>query len=136
MYMLDTDTASYAIRGTSKQLDRHISAARRQPLCISVITRAELLTGIALKPEATTLARVVDQFLAAIPCLPWDDAAAACFAQLVAELQRAGQPLGTMDTMIAAHALATDAVLITHNTRHFGRIPGLALQDWAGPARL
>lgn len=130
MYMLDTDTASYLIRGTSSALDQRVRATRPRELCISAITRGELLRGVALKPDAPRLASLVDQFLTAISSLPWDDAAAAGYGRAAANLQRLGQPIGAMDALIAAHALALDAVLVTHNTRHFARIPGLKLEDW------
>jgi tRNA(fMet)-specific endonuclease VapC len=130
MYMLNTDTASYAIRGTSSLLDQRLHATRPKDLCISVITRSELLFGVALNPQAHTLARVVDQFLAVVPSLPWDDTAAASYARSSAQLQRSGKPIGTMDALIAAHALAVDAVLVTHNTRHFSQVQGLKLEDW------
>lgn len=132
MYMLDTDIASFAIRGASSALDQRLRAAPPGELCISVITRGELLLGVALKPGSRNLARVVDQFLAAIPSLPWDDAAAAHFARSSALLQKAGRPIGAMDTLIAAHALACNAVLVTHNTRHFSCVEGLQLEDWLG----
>jgi tRNA(fMet)-specific endonuclease VapC len=132
MYMLDTDIASHVIRGTSARLDQRIRAARPGSLCISVITRAELLLGVALKPGSQNLARVVEQFLSAITSLPWNDAAASGYAQSAAQLQQTGKPIGTMDALIAAHALAVNAVLVTHNTRHFSRIPGLRVEDWLG----
>jgi tRNA(fMet)-specific endonuclease VapC len=130
MHMLDTDIASHLIRGLSPQLDRHVRACRPGSLCISVVTRSELLLGVALKPESHTLARVVDEFLSAVSCQPWDDAAATHYARTAAHLQLAGQPIGTMDTLIAAHALALNAVLVTHNCRHFARVPGLKMEDW------
>lgn len=117
---------------TSHRLDQRLRAARAGTLCISVITRSELLLGVALKPQAQTLARVVEQFLTTIPSLPWDDAAAAHFVRTTAQLQQAGTPIGTMDALIAAHALALDVVLVTHNTRHFSRVQGLRLEDWHG----
>lgn len=131
MYMLDTDTASFIIRGVSPALDQRICATRPPDLCVSAITRGELLRGVALKPDAHRLAQVVDQFLATIISLPWDDAAAAHYGRTAATLQRLGQPIGTMDALIAAHALATRSVLVTHNSRQFSRIPGLVLEDWS-----
>lgn len=128
--MLDTDTASYLIRGASVQLDARIRAAAAGSLCISVVSRAELLLGVELKPGATRLAAVVSQFLARVPSLPWADTAAARFAALAARLHRDGQPIGTLDAMIAGHALAEDLVLVTNNGRHFGRIPGLRVENW------
>lgn len=130
MYMLDTDTASFVIRGLSPALDQRIRDTRPRDLCISTITRGELLHGVALQPESHRLAQVVDQFLTIIASRCWDDDAAACYGRIAASLQRLGQPIGTMDALVAAHAMATKSVLITHNTRHFSRIRGLALEDW------
>jgi tRNA(fMet)-specific endonuclease VapC len=128
--MLDTDTASYAIRDRSARLDQRLLRARAGALCISSITRGELLLGAALKPESLNLARLVSGFVTAIPSLPWDDAASSEYARTAAYLKSSGQPIGLMDTMIAAHALAVGAVLVTHNTRHFMRVPGLRVDDW------
>jgi tRNA(fMet)-specific endonuclease VapC len=128
--MLDTDIASRLIRGVSPRLDRRVRATGPGSLCISVVTRSELLLGVALKPGSHALARVVDEFLSTVPSLPWDDAAASWYARTAAHLQLSGQPIGTMDTLIAAHALARDVVLVTHNTRHFARVPGLKVEDW------
>jgi tRNA(fMet)-specific endonuclease VapC len=130
MYMLDTDTVSLVIRNQSSRLDQQMRAARAGTMCISVITRAELLMGVALKPESRNLAQTVGEFVSAIPSLPWDDAASSEYARIAAQLQVSGQPIGIMDTLIAAHALAVGAVLVTHNFRHFSRVPGLRLEDW------
>ena len=130
LYMLDTDTVSYAIRGQSPALDARLAAAPPRDLCISVVTRGELLFGVQLKPSATRLARVIDQFLARLPSLAWDDAAASHFASLAAALQLAGSPIGRMDAMIAGHARALGAVLVTNNTRHFARVANLQVENW------
>ena len=130
LYMLDTDTVSYAIRGQSPALDARLAAAAPQQLCISVVTRAELLFGLQLKPGATRLARVIEQFLARLPSLAWDDAAASHFAVIAAGLQLAGTPMARMDAMIAGHARAVGAVLVSHNLRHFARVAGLQVESW------
>ena len=64
--------------------------------------------------------------------MPWDEAAADQFAGVRADLERVGTPIGSMDTMIAAHAKALDAVLVTNNLKHFGMVKGLAVTNWAG----
>ncbi|MBI2383281.1 MAG: type II toxin-antitoxin system VapC family toxin [Gammaproteobacteria bacterium] len=128
--MLDTDTASYVLKGQSRQLDRRIVSVPVQRLCISDVTRGELLYGVRLKDGATRLAKVVDQFLLRVRSLPWDDAAADAFGSVAANLTKIGATIGTADAMIAAHAIAVDAVLVTNNTRHFGRVPGLRLENW------
>lgn len=128
--MLDTDTASYLLKGLAPAVDERAAALPAAKLCISAITRAELLLGVQLKPGATRLAQLVDQLLLRIRTLPWDETAADRFAGIAAKLHRAGTPIGTLDTQIAAHALAAEAVLVTNNLRHFERVPGLALENW------
>ena len=129
--MLDSGIASFIIRGVSPPLDQRFRRARPASLCISVITRGELLLGVALKPGSQNLARVVDEFLSVVSCMPWENTAASAYARCAADLQQAGQAIGTMDTLIAAHALALDAVLVTHNLRHFSKVPGLRVEDWS-----
>lgn len=130
LYMLDTNIAAYLLRGQFPVLDTRIRATPSAQLCISAITRGELLHGVHLKPEATNLNRLVEQFLHMVECLPWDSAAATHFGMIAAELQRAGTGIGAMDTLLASHALAVDAVMVTHNTRHFERVPGLKVENW------
>ena len=94
-----------------------------------MVTEAELLYGVAKRPEARKLRTAVDAFLAAIDVLPWTSATARRYAALRAELERRGRPLGPLDLMIAAHAGEHDAVLVT-NDRAFGAVPGLRIEDW------
>lgn len=132
LYMLDTNIASAAIRG-----DAGIDARMQQLVpgqwCISAVTRSELRFGIELKPAVTRLARVVDAFLAVADVAPWDTAAADAHGRLRAVLQLQGTPIGVFDEMIAGHALAIGAVVVTDNVRHFSRVPGLELENWLRP---
>jgi tRNA(fMet)-specific endonuclease VapC len=129
-YMLDTDTATYIIRGKMPALDERIASVASEELCISAVTRGELLYGIKLKVGASRLSRLVDQFLERVSCLPWDAAAATHFAIVAVELHRAGTPIGSMDTMIAGHAIALGSFLVTNNERHFSRVTGLKMENW------
>jgi tRNA(fMet)-specific endonuclease VapC len=129
-YMLDTDTATYIIRGKMAFLDSRIASVASQELCISAVTRGELLYGIKLKAEAPRLSPLVHQFLKRISCLPWNPAAAKHFAAVAAALHRAGTPIGIMDTMIAGHAIALGTVLVTNNERHFSQVTGLKVENW------
>ena len=131
LYMLDTDTASYLIRGRAPELDRRVEKVTPRLLCISAVTRGELLYGVYIKAGAHRLARLVDLFLQRVPCLPWDDAAATHFAAIAAALHTAGTPIGSMDAMIAGHARAAGAVLVTNNDRHFGRVAELTVENWS-----
>ena len=85
---------------------------------------------IRLTEQAAHLSRVLDQFLTRVPCLPWDAEAATHFAGIAVDLHRTGSPIGSMDTMIAGHALAVGAVLVTGNERHFARVTGLKVENW------
>jgi tRNA(fMet)-specific endonuclease VapC len=127
--MLDTNIVSVALRGHA-EVDARLAQLASERWCISAITRAELRFGVAMKPGATTLARLVDAFLQAARTLPWDEAAADAHGRVRASLRSAGSPIGDFDEMIAAHALAAGAVLVTDNLRHFERVPGLALENW------
>ncbi|HXD05676.1 MAG TPA: type II toxin-antitoxin system VapC family toxin [Burkholderiaceae bacterium] len=127
--MLDTNTASAALRGTAG-LDARLRQLAPSQWCISSITRAEMRFGVALKPGAIKLAQYVEAFLQATTTAPWDEAAADHHGLLRARLRTAGTPIGDLDEMIAAHALALGAVLVTDNTRHFRRVRGLALENW------
>ena len=130
-YMLDTDMATYAIRGRHPALDERLAAVAPEDLCISAVTRGELLYGVQLKEGADRLSRLVDQFLERVACVPWDADAATHFATVAAQLHRAGTPIGSMDTMIAGHAIALGTVLVTNNERHFSRVSGLRIENWA-----
>ena len=129
LYMLDTNAASAALRGTAA-LDMRLQRLEASLWCISAVTRAELRYGVALRPEAVRLARCVDAFLQAVITMPWDAAAADRHGELRARLRKAGTPIGDFDEMIAGHALALGAVLVTDNTRHFRLVDGLAVENW------
>jgi len=129
-YMLDTDTASYLLKGTSPLLDARIRTLPPETLCISVVTRAELLYGLRLKDGATRLAKLIDQFLSRIHSPPWDAAAADQFSTIASTLTRSGTPIGTLDTMIAAHAAALGLVLVSNNGKHFSRVAELVVENW------
>lgn len=131
-YMLDTNIASYIVRGPNEVLAAHLVAVPMAQLCISVITQAELLHGVARKPGATNLQTAVREFLMRIDVLTWDSEAATRYGLLRAALEAARTPLGNLDTLIAAHALAEEAVLIT-NDQAFAYVPGLVLENWVLP---
>ena len=130
LYMLNTDTVSYLVRGKTPALDARVGAVPQEQVCISAVTRGELLYGLKLKDGARRLAQVVEQFLSRVRCLPWDEAAATQFATVAADLHKAGTPIGSMDAMIAGHAIAVRAVFVTNNGRHFDRVAGLNVENW------
>lgn len=131
--MLDTDTSSFVIKGSHPDIDAHLRRLDVREVCISAVTRAELRFGVRRLPGAHQLAARVERFLSGIHTLPWDEIAADQFADVRANLERSGTPIGIMDTMIAAHAKAINAILVTNNERHFRQVTGLAVENWASP---
>ena len=130
-YLLDTNIVSYFIRGFDAALvNRVTQVLKAQSAAISVITRAELRFGQAGLIAADKRKRAIDLVLTQLTVLSWTSAAADIYGPLKDALKRQGTPIGDMDTLIAAHALAENLILVTHNTRHFERIPGLKLEDW------
>jgi tRNA(fMet)-specific endonuclease VapC len=129
LYMLDTSTVSHLLRGQSP-IDKHMAKLDLRVWCISAVTRSELQYGLALRPEATKLALVVEGFLQMARTLAWDEDAADQHGAVRADLSQRGKRIGDFDEMIAAHALAVGAVLVTDNLKHFKRVPGLRLVNW------
>jgi tRNA(fMet)-specific endonuclease VapC len=131
LYLLDTNILSYFIRGTSALLTRRMNKATQvQSIATSAICRAELRFGQALMTSDDKRRVAIDLLLLELPALPWTAAAADAYGDIAATLKRQGRPIGELDTQIAAHALTEGLTLVTHNTRHFEKVPGLKLQDW------
>jgi tRNA(fMet)-specific endonuclease VapC len=129
-YLLDTNTASYVIKGNFPRVRERLLKVPMAEVGISVVTEAELRFGVAKRPEATTLKRVVDEFLLRVESLAWDSAAAQEYARIRAALENDGEPMGNMDLMIAAQAVASGTVLVTHD-HVFRRVKGLKVDDWS-----
>lgn len=128
MYMFDTNTVSHLFR----QNPRLLAVMSRVPpsaVCISSITQAELLYGVA-KRQNKALKQTVMMFLDAVTVLAWDGAAAECYGTLRANMERQGKPLGTLDQLIAAHALSQGMTIVT-NDHAFARVAELDVEDWS-----
>lgn len=130
-YMLDTDICAYLIRGTSPALDEQVRRRESGALCVSAVTRAELLCGVRRKLGAIRLGRLVAAFLERSPSLPWTDECAGHYAEIRASLERRGRLIGNLDLVISAHACATRLILVTNNERHFAQVSGLRLENWS-----
>jgi tRNA(fMet)-specific endonuclease VapC len=129
-WMLDTNTVSYLIRDTHPNVRKQVARRPQTALCISAITRSELLYGVARHPQATRIGAVVHEFLRWVDTLDWTSEVADRHGKLRAALERRGIGMGTLDQMIAAHALTLDLTLVS-NDRAFGRVEGLRLENWA-----
>ncbi len=131
-YLLDTNTVSYILKGSPPRVRQQLARTPMEGVSISVITEAELRFGLARRPDAKNLRFVVEEFLLRVDTLPWDSAAARHYADIRAEIERAGTPMGNMDLMIAAQALSAGATLVISD-RSFHRIKRLKIEDWTKP---
>ena len=128
-YMLDTNICIYAMK--EKPASVYFTFKLHQGMmCISTITLSELLYGAEKSSNPAKNIAVVEDFVARLEVLTFDDAAASHTAQLRAELAQAGTPIGPYDTMIAGHARSIGVILVSNNTREFKRVSGLRLEDW------
>ena len=132
-YLLDTNTASYVIKGNFPRVREHLLKVPMAEVGISSVTEAELRFGVARIQGARKLQVAVEEFLLRVEILPWDSAAAQQYATLRSALEDTGAPMGSLDMMIAAHALATGATLVTHD-RVFHRVKRLNTEDWTKAA--
>ncbi len=133
LFMLDTNTVSYIIKNQHTSIKQHMLDVSMSQLCISAITMAELLRGVAKKPEAKNLAEAVNQFLLRVETLDWDSEAAISYAQLRTDCEKEGKSLGAMDMLIAAHSVAVGAVLVTNDKAFYNVEHHLLLEDWSKP---
>jgi tRNA(fMet)-specific endonuclease VapC len=131
-YLLDTNMASYVIKGNIPRVRERLLKVPMAQVLISAVTEAELRFGVARRPEAVRLGTAVEEFLLRVDRLPWGSEAAQHYARVRAALEREGKPIGNLELMIAAHALAARAVLVT-NDRVFRRVRELTIEDWSKP---
>jgi tRNA(fMet)-specific endonuclease VapC len=127
-YMLDTDTVSFALRGHGRVAARLLEH-RPSQLCMSSITLAELRFGAEAK-RSQKLHNLIDTFAEAIAVVAFDQPAADQFGAVAVSLARRGVPIGTFDTLMAAHALSLGLIFVTNNAKHFGRVRGLKTLNW------
>jgi tRNA(fMet)-specific endonuclease VapC len=129
-YMLDTNTCIYIIKRKPVEVIDRFRQLRISQVGISSITLSELEYGVmkSSRPEQNHLA--LAQFLAPMEILPYDDAAALHYGKLRVHLEKHGTPIGSLDMLIAAHALSTGCVLITNNEKEFERVPSLEINNW------
>ena len=126
LYMLDTDICSYVIKGTYPALNAKIKANKNR-ICMSSITLAELLFG-AKKKKSIRLMTSIEFFQQLVEVIPWGEEAAKRYAEIRDALECSGIPIGNMDMLIAA--AAHGLCLVTNNSAHFSRVPGLKSENW------
>lgn len=130
-YMLDTDTSSYIMKGKSDAVDMRLSQVPVNSVCISAITLSELKFGIAVSPRPQANQAALNALLRILPAWDFPAGAAQDYAEIRADLKTRGTPIGPNDMLIAAHARHLGLTLVTNNTREFGRVAGLRIENWA-----
>lgn len=130
-FMLDTNTCIFSIRRKHPGLLRRIVSHNPGDLGISAITRAELECGVAKSSQIDKNRNALAEFLLPFEIAPFDEDAARTYGIVRAHLELKGTPIGSLDTLIGAHALSRGITLITNNTREFKRIPRLQVADWS-----
>ena len=133
-YMLDTDISSYIMNRTSANAIRRIESVAVGDVCISAITRSELQYGVEVSPRRDRDQRSLAIFLRHIEVLDYPSDASLHYAEIRAFLETRGTPIGANDLLIAAHARYLGLTLATNNTREYGRVPELKIENWTEPA--
>jgi tRNA(fMet)-specific endonuclease VapC len=133
-YLLDTNACVQCLRAKGNPLvKQRLGAHPSTDIVVCSIVVGELCYGAAKSQQPTTEQASVDAFIAPYLSLPFDDATARRYAELRAQLEAQGQIIADLDLMIAAIALVHGLIVVTHNTAHFSRVPGLVLEDWELP---
>jgi len=130
MLLLDTNICIYAIRHQSQVVLKHLRDQNASDVGVSAITVAELEYGVARSARQEKNTEALQMFLAPLEILPFDDRAAVHYGRIRAQLEGKGTPIGSMDLLIAAHALSIAAVVVTSNEGEFRRVPGLEIVNW------
>lgn len=133
-FMLDTDTCSYVMKRSHMNVLDRLQSIPVGDVCISVITRAELLYGVEISPKRVHDAAALAAFLPYVEVLDLTSDAAHHYADIRADLKRRGAMIGANDLLIAAHARALGLTLVTNNTAEFARVRNLSLENWTEPS--
>jgi tRNA(fMet)-specific endonuclease VapC len=129
-YMLDTDVASYIMGNKSSALLEKLQTVPTSAICISAITKSEIMYGVEISPRQQTNREAFEFLLRHVQVLDYPAEAAADYGRIRATLKARGALIGPNDTLIAAHARCLGLTLVTNNMREFGRVPGLKIENW------
>jgi len=130
LYMLDTDISSYVMKRSNQAVLRRLQTVPVADVSISVITKSELMYGVEVSPRRQQDQAALDGYLRHVEVLEFPSNAALYYARIRGTLKRSGTMIGANDLFIAAHALCLGLTLVTNNTRAFGRVEGLVLENW------
>ena len=129
-YLLDTNIVSELVKNPQGRLaEKMLASGWEKYSCTSIIVACELRYG-ATKKQSPKLTFNVEQVLASLPVLPFQDSSDVTYAMIRANLERKGLPIGCHDLLIAAHAFSLNLIVVTANEREFSRIPDLKVENW------
>lgn len=131
MKVLDTNVCIDLLRGRSPLLHQRYGEADDDELAVSSITAGELFSGALKSSQVEENLRAAELLLSGLEILAFDAEAARAYGIVRSRLERIGRKIGDLDMLIAAHAVANGAMLITNNTREFSRVEDLVLEDWS-----
>lgn len=129
-YILDTNICIYIIKKKPVSVFNKFRSLKPGSIGISSITLAELQFGVEKSSKPGQNKHALHQFLIPIDIVDFDDEAAKVYGLVRAELEKAGTPIGALDTLIAAHAKSLDCTLVTNNEKEFTRVNGLRIENW------
>lgn len=130
-YMLDTNICIYAIKHKPENVFEHLQEIDPQDICISSITYAELVYGVEKSNAREKNKVALSLLLSNIAVLSFDDNAAEEYGKIRADLQKKGTLVGSLDMLIAGHALSSGCILVTNNTKVFEHVSDLPMENWA-----
>ena len=130
IFLLDTDTLIYILKRRPPSVAARFEKLSPEEVAVSAISMAELTFGAERSERPARGRRAVERVADVLAVLPFDADAARAYGRLRRHLEQRGTPMGALDTLIAAHALALRATLVTNNTREFARVPGLKVENW------
>lgn len=129
-WMLDTDTCIAIIKRQPEAALKKLRGKNIGQVGLSSVTLSELSFGAEGSARPAQNLDALREFLLALEVAPYDEACAFRYGSVRRGLRRKGRPIRSLDALIAAHALTLDAILVTHNTREFGQVEGLRVEDW------
>jgi tRNA(fMet)-specific endonuclease VapC len=132
MYLLDTNHCIYLINGNYPEINRRLARQKTGSVALSSITTSELWYGVENSVHREQNRAALAKFLLPLEVMPYDQDASQAYGKIRAFLEKGGRGVGSMDLLIAAHAVSLKAILVTHNLREFRQVPGLKLEDWTG----
>lgn len=129
-YMLDTNICIYIIKKQPEHVLEKFTKQAIGDICISAITLAELEYGVYKSTHREKNQKALTGFITPLEIMPFDEEVTPKYGYLRSHLERVGTPIGSLDQMIAAHAITLGSILVTNNKKEFQRVPSLQIEDW------